>query len=350
MVISAEITGIKYTPFLCSELKSYKFNKIKEALSNETSFILEIDENNKLAISWWVSAKRTRSYPYARVYNTLNFSGKKVTIIPVFKDEGKEGDRDFLQWDTISLMSLLGINVIIAYYVTAEKSSRYNHKITKQKFNTEYIKKEIKRLLHYQSDPLHWNLEQTNRIGLLGHKAIKAYIRISKKLMVDMHSLEKAKLKIDKISKSRNEFIRLSRGLAEQAQLRESVTEQPKEFLVGAGEKAVLTIENYLGGNYFFTVDESSISGKHISLVEAKHTSKKNFPSQDDIKDGLLKMVLFTNLKKVKVNDIEYLPQAVLQLTSNKGFYLENLNDSQSKIFTLLMKEAKTNNFSVELL
>lgn len=55
-------------------------------------------------------------------------------------------------------------------------------------------------------------------------------------------------------------------------------------------------------------------------------------------------------LRKLKVNDIEYLPQAVLQLTSNKGFNLENLNDSQSKIFTLLMKEAKTNNFSVELL
>jgi hypothetical protein len=28
--------------------------------------------------------------------------------------KGKDGDRDFLQWDTISLMSLLGIYVIIA--------------------------------------------------------------------------------------------------------------------------------------------------------------------------------------------------------------------------------------------
>ncbi|MGC9043411.1 MAG: hypothetical protein ACP5KG_06100, partial [Myxococcota bacterium] len=77
--------------------------------------------------SWWVSPKRTRSYPDARVYDTLSFEGKKVTIIPIINDEGREGDRDFLQWDTISLMSLLGVYVIIGYYKNAEKSKRYAH-------------------------------------------------------------------------------------------------------------------------------------------------------------------------------------------------------------------------------
>lgn len=77
---------------------------------------LKLMKKNKIAISRWVSPKRTRSYPYARVYDTLNFVGKRITIIPVIKDEGKDGDRDFLQWDTISLMSLLGIYVSIAYY------------------------------------------------------------------------------------------------------------------------------------------------------------------------------------------------------------------------------------------
>ena len=70
-------------------------------------------QDNEFAVSWWVSPKRTRSYPYARVYDTLGFSGKKATIIPIIKDEGKDGDRDFLQWDTISLMSLLGVYVIV---------------------------------------------------------------------------------------------------------------------------------------------------------------------------------------------------------------------------------------------
>ncbi len=74
------------------------------------------------------------------------------------KDEGKEGDRDFLQWDTISLMSLLGVYTIISYYNCAEKSSRYRNKITNQRFDIEHLKKEISKLLSYQSDALHWNL------------------------------------------------------------------------------------------------------------------------------------------------------------------------------------------------
>ena len=55
---------------------------------------------NRFAVSKWVSPKRTRSYPYERVYNTFSVS-KRITIIPVIKDEGENGDRDFLrlQWE-----------------------------------------------------------------------------------------------------------------------------------------------------------------------------------------------------------------------------------------------------------
>jgi hypothetical protein len=87
----------------------YDIEEFDKALSESGSFILEIDKENRIAVSRWVSPKRTRSYPYARIYDTLSFSGRKVTIIPIIKDEGKDGDRDFLPWDTISLMSLLGV-------------------------------------------------------------------------------------------------------------------------------------------------------------------------------------------------------------------------------------------------
>jgi hypothetical protein len=59
--------------------------------------------DNAFAASKWVSPKRTCSYPYEKVYNTLNFS-KKITVIPIVKDEGFDGDRDFLQWDTVYLI------------------------------------------------------------------------------------------------------------------------------------------------------------------------------------------------------------------------------------------------------
>ena len=147
MDLFAKIKGIKYTPILCRELQIFDSKDIEKAISSCASFILKINKEKQIAISWWVSAKRTRSYPYARVYDTLGFSGKKITIIPVFKDEGKEGDRDFLQWDTISLMSLLGVYVIVAYYKDAERSKRYRHKITSQRFDIDYIKKQIKNIL-----------------------------------------------------------------------------------------------------------------------------------------------------------------------------------------------------------
>ena len=121
MDIFARITGVKYTPLLCSKLKSFSHEDFDATLSEKATFILQIDPTKQIALSSWVSPKRTRSYPYSRVYDTLSFSGKKATIIPILKDEGKQGDRDFLQWDTISLMSLLGVYVIISWTGCIEK-------------------------------------------------------------------------------------------------------------------------------------------------------------------------------------------------------------------------------------
>jgi hypothetical protein len=349
MGLSAKISGIKYKPFLCRQLNTYSIKDLNKALSREGTFILNIDKN-QIAISWWVSPKRTRSYPYARVYDSLGFSGKKATIIPLIKDEGVEGDRDFLQWDTISLMSLLGVYVIIAYYIDAEPSLREKYKttkITKQKFDIQYIKQEVENLLTYQSDALHWNLSQIDKINKIGEKALKAYNEISKKLKIKLHSVTSAEKRIKKISKSKEIFMELSRDLAKKAQKRESLTIQPKEKLTG--KKSIITIRNYLGGNYFFTVDEVRVEGEKIYLIEGKHTKRANFPSLEDIKDGLLKMILFTNLKGVKINSEKCTSIPILKLTTEKGFKIENLNKSQMEILKLLEKEAQINGFKIEI-
>lgn len=299
MDVSAKITGIKYSPFLCRELRVWDILDIDSALSQDGSFLLDVGCKNRVALSWWVSAKRTRSYPYARVYDTLSFQGKKVTIIPIFKDEGKEGDRDFLQWDTVSLMSLLGIYVIIGYYNSAERSKRYRHKITNQKFDIQYIKEKINAILSYQSDALHWNLSEIEVAGEICKKALSCYEEISKKTGVEMHSKESAQKRINELIKGKETFMHLSRELAKKAQNRESITIQPKEKL--SGLKATLTIKNYLGGYYFFTCDEVEIKRKKIYLIEGKHSNQSIIPSLEDIKDGLLKMILFTNLRDVKI-------------------------------------------------
>lgn len=345
MDVSAKIIGIKYSPLLSRILNEYPISELDKALSKDGTSIITIGKNKQIALSWWVSAKRTRSYPYARVYDSLGFQGKKVTIIPILKDEGKEGDRDFLQWDTISLMSLLGIYTIISYYSSAERSSRYRNKITKQRFDITRIKKEINNLLDYQSDALHWNLAQIEKVGEIGQKALNAYDKISKKLCVEMHSKELAKNRINNLLKGKEHFITLSRDLAKKAQERESVTIQPKEKL--SGIKATLTIKNYLGGYYFFTCDEVSIEENIIYLVEGKHSKYSLIPSLGDIKDGLLKMILFTNLQEVKIGKKEYDPVAVLKLTSTIRFQKERLRKFQIESLKLLKEEAERNHFQV---
>ncbi|MCD6476655.1 MAG: hypothetical protein J7K26_00615 [Candidatus Aenigmarchaeota archaeon] len=344
LTISAEITGIEYTPFLCKNLNSFNFNKIDEALSKNASFLLNVGKG-QVAVSWWVSPKRTRSYPYVRVYDTLGFAGKKITIIPIMKDEGKEGDRDFLQWDTVSLMSLLGVYVIIAYYKEASKSTRYRHKITNQRFDISYIKQQIKKLLSYQSGALHWNLSQIDNIGSIAKKALECYNKISKDLKVEMHSKDSAQKRIGELIKGKARFMALSRDLAKKAQKRETITTQPKEKVDGT--KARITIKNYLGGEYYFTADEIKIKGNDIYLIEAKHTSSANIPSIGDVKDGLLKMILFTNLKNVKIDDKSYNVIPILKLTTRDSLLFRSLTDFQKKFIEDLKKEAKANNFRV---
>lgn len=347
MQLHAEITGIKYTPFLCGTLEVFPVDSLGTALSTRSAFGLNVGMERHVAVSWWVSAKRTRSYPYARVYDTLSFSGKKVTIIPIIKDEGIEGDRDFLQWDTISLMSLLGIYVIIGFYIDAENSSRYGGKITNQRFDIGYLRGQIEEILSYQSDALHWNLAQTDKAGIIAVRAMKAYSELSETLNVPMHSKDSANRRISELLKGKGTFMTLSRELAKKAQAREFQTIQPKEKLTR--EKAILTIRNYLGGYYYFTVDEAWVEENNVYLAEAKHTVKPNLPSLGDIKDGLIKMILFSNLKSVETDTQKYNSVAVLKLTSNIDLTEQNITSREKDLVELLKQEAHHNGFKILL-
>lgn len=342
--ILANIKGIEYTPYLCSKLDFYEIAEFQDAMVNST-FGLNIDKENSIVVSKWVSPKRTRSYPYARVYNSLNFSGRKITIIPLIKDEGKRGDRDYLAWDTISLMSLLGVYVIIAYYNKAGKSSRYDNKITNQQYDIKYIQKELQQLLKYQSDALHWNIAQIDKIGEIGKRTLEAYKKISDLTNVEMHSFDKALKRIEKISNDKDTFKSFSRELAHSAQERESHTLQPKEKV--SGDKATITIKNYLGGLYYLTCDEACINNNSVELIECKHSKDGVLPSIDDIKDGLVKMILFSNLENVSVDSKKYNPIPILKLTGGKEFKIDLLKKRQLEILLKLQKEAINNNFKV---
>lgn len=359
--IKAELENIDYEYLLAPnpvEFDSYTIEDVASgrALENR-EFKLSLN-GKTFGVSRWVSPKRTRSYPFASVYNTGRFE-RKITIIPLVKDEGKDGDRDYLQWDTISLMSLLNVYVIIAWYDRAEKNQGYSNKITNQEFDYQYLVRKIKELETFQSDALHWNVKQVNNLTKVAKKAEDAYYQsITNGLGVKMHGRKFFQNKIEKIISTAELFKESSRSEAKSAQTREFLTTQPNEKIIF--EKGTLTIKNWIGGVYYWTVDELMFEEKNLFLIEKKH-SRGSLPSLSDIKDGLLKLVLYSNLTEAMSNGRIYTPISVLGLTAqnvnglltswstNNYSALENLVDRKKdiQIINRLFEEARKNGFYV---
>lgn len=359
MGITGKITGIKYQPFLTKKLTDISMCEF-DINNAPTSAIIKTNGGH-YAISKWVSPKRTRSYPYQRVYETLT-SSKKITVIPIIKDEGSAGDRDFLQWDTVSMMSLLDIFVIIAYYDSAEINPRNAKKITNQGYNNSYVIDKIEEIEHYHSSALHWNLKELKEsMHDILTLSTSAYEKIGHDLNVKLHNQTGVINFKTRIGKNVEKFMIFSRNKAEEAQNREVMTEQPKE-IVSTLSKATVTITNYLGGEYYFTVDEIKVSDNDIELIECKHSSKENIPSDSDIKDGLMKMILYSNLKDVRCNGIPKNSIAVLFLSSKKLNGSLNSRAETDEVIRycstnklsydyikILFDEANVNNFTVKI-
>ncbi|GAB4456776.1 MAG: hypothetical protein Fur0028_11430 [Bacteroidales bacterium] len=353
MDITAKITGIKYNPKLTNKLAVFNFDNFN--INDLPANCLINYDGFSFGLSKWVSPKRTRSYPYERVYNTLG-TAKRVTVIPIIKDEGKKGDRDFIQWDTVSLMSLLDVFVVFAYYNRAEKHKTRNNKITNQQFDNELVKQKISEIKNYHSSALHWNLKEIEQsFPKLIQKAKLAYKSISKQLDVEFHNDQGVDRFANQFIDGVKDFMQTSRQKAREAQNREMQTIQPKEVL-STLTKATITIENYLGGKYYFTTDEIKVDNDKVFLIEAKHSKYSILPSIGDIKDGLLKMILYSNLKNVSINNKNYTAIPVLKLTSSKLksniFQSDietntNLNKKQKDILKNLFNEATENNFEV---
>ena len=317
-------------------------------------------DDYSFGLSKWVSPKRTRSYPYERVYNTLGIS-KRITVIPIIKDEGKNGDRDFIQWDTVSLMNLLDVYIIFAYYYIAEKHKKIKDKITKQKFENKLIKNKIIEIKNYHSSALHWNIKEIEKsFPMLIQKVKTCYRNIGNIHNIVFHSEQGIDKFADLFISNSKTFLYASRQKAKEAQEREMRTIQPKEAL-STLSKAKMTIENYLGGKYYFTTDEVKIENDKVFLIECKHSRNSLLPTSSDIKDGLLKMILYTNLKDVYINEKEYKPIPVVRLTSTRLKMRISSEDScnkikndlskngfsknQEKMIENLLKEAIENNF-----
>ena len=359
--ISGDISKISYKQFLSDDLRESKLETFD--INKAAGAFLLTNGKERIAVSRWISPKRTRSYPYERVYDTLVHKGKKVAIIPVVKDEGLGGDRDFLQWDTVSLLSLLDVQVITAYYSEAEKNAKRADQITAQKLDNNYITARLNEVFNFKGSARQWNESETKQLKSVLEKAKLAYREISKDTKTYLHN-DDALSELINYAETPQKFIEFSRRKSQDAQNREYVTEQPKESLA-TDTKAKVTINNALFGRYFLTCDETKIADRTVYLIEAKHSQREKMPNKNDVKDGFVKMMLYTNLKNVKVGAKPYNLKVMIRLTSSKlngsinsgakdeeieKFLSDNLFDSANKNFVKkIFQEARENRFTVIL-
>lgn len=300
------IKDVTYQAHLTNRLEEYDFAHFDINAASTSGVILH--EQQQLAFSKWVSPKRTRSYPFERIYNTLN-AQKIATIIPIIKDEGKDGDLDKIQYSTFSWMNLLNVYVVLSFYDSAEKNltpqQAHRHKITSQRFNAAFVNEQLQEIMHYRQSALHWNrtlLE--DRFTTTFERALESYRRIGQETGVVLHPYKPLERYLARIQADFQKFKTLSLQASEAASAREMQTTHKNEFLETA-TKGTIVIKNYLGGQYFLTADEifweERQGSKYLVIQESKNAGQSLLPSVSDIKDGLFKLVLYSNLDSVNL-------------------------------------------------
>ena len=75
------IKGVKYNPYLNQEkLTEYDLAQFDVNAAKAYGLVNIDTSGNNLAFSKWVTPKRTRTYPFPRIYNIYGLSTKRVTI------------------------------------------------------------------------------------------------------------------------------------------------------------------------------------------------------------------------------------------------------------------------------
>lgn len=116
-------------------------------------------------------------------------------------------------------------------------------------------------------------------------------------------------------------------------------------------------IENYLGGQYFFTIDDVFLRNNILYLCESKHSKNALLPSSDDVKDALLKLMLYNNIDSIKECEkfkiilrlTSTLKDSIILPNDNLANFLDknNFTSAQKEMLNALNLESKKNNFEI---
>ncbi len=348
-VFKGFIKDVKYnanlTPMLKSyDLKGFDINSVKTSGLIQTS-------TGVLAFSKWLSPKRSRSYPFERVYNTYNSLGQKIiAIIPIIKDEGINGENDFIAYNTFSWMSLFNIYIVLAYYSSANKNPRMLQKIEKQEFELAFICDQIDSIVKYEKNALCWNqvILENQFINVL-EIAVNCYENISLQTGVQTHSHLK---RLNDYSEDLKVYQEDSLNDSKNAAFKETKAKHAFEAVTTV-HKYVVEIDDCHGGVYFLVPDVIQIEDNIWVIIESKNTTKgKKLPTPSDIKDGLFKLIMFSNLDHLDCDGVSVEFKTRLQLTGNgvRGQLKMPCPENEVKQFLQNNTFSKTQQITIKLL
>ena len=364
------IPDVKYKTFFAKQnLKTYDIAQFNVNNADQSGLIDLGEKCNCLAYSKWKGPKRTRTYPLVSVYDIYHLNTKRVAIIPIIKDEGKDGNNDRITAITFSWMSLINVYIILAWYEDAKRKPGRKEKIDNRLLNAESVQEKLIEISEYQATALHWNTthfkEDFERFFL---NAVENYEKISEKENVELHKAQNHLKTLEKY-KIDNQFCletfkKESLSSSEKAALRETLTLHKLESLSEV-PKGFFTISNYLGGEYYLTSDGILWENNQLVIEESKNTTTSKLPTNNDIKDGLFKLILYSNMEQVAFDDMEDVRFITrLRLTGDltgtlslpcapelvSTFCKENaLKPAKQKTITLLNQEADRNNLQIQI-
>lgn len=303
------------------EWSAFDINAVRHACK------VRLPEGAEVALSKWTGPKRTRTYPLAKVYDTYTHSGKVITVIPIIKDEG-QGERkhdtnlDRVNFITLSWMNLMGVYVILAWYCDADKKD--DSRITRQRLENHHVRQKIEEIVRYRMDAHHWNRDHfVEEFIPIYEKALLSYETIAHRLGVRMHPYDRQRSFLESVRDTTHphqldlsQYAEYSLSASERAAMREATTAHPSEYIQTGHAKGFFEIKNYLGGVYYLTADEVVFeSEKQVIIQESKHSSHRFLPSLNDIKDGLFKLLLFSQMQELRLGETPLQFRTRLRLT-----------------------------------
>lgn len=341
-------------------LREFDINRAKASGIIET-------EKTEVAYAKWVSPKRTQISSLARTYSSYSASktvSKTLAIVPVLKDDGRDGDLDKLHYSTVSSLNLLNTYVVLGYHNHADKNSTPGSidrdKLTNHRFERESIRSQIQAIIDYPKNAFHWNKQLLEtQFGETLRQALDAYWKISDRTGVKIHPY----IGMDHYQQS----VIADLETFEKNSLTKSQDDPERSPNSGvlkypvSGSKATFTIETDRGGCYPLVPESLFWLTDRYVIQESRNSAKKPFLDLSEIQEALFRLIPYVSLHSLQLNGeavrfsvrlkltgFTVLSQVLLPADSDtiEAFFTTNsgiLKESDQRVIYLLNQEAEQN-------